>query len=635
MKIHALSQQYGTDPPRIHFDEESGLRSTEFDDMYFPPHQGLEAAFHVFCRPNQIQERWKKKTHFCISELGFGTGLNFFATALLWRRSGPASGHLSFRSFEKFPLAPAVIREALSPYQEICDIVDGYCTQAPSPLLGLHRLIFSDLRITLDLYYGEALHSLEETQFSADAWYFDGFAPRRNPEMWSEELFRQIALHSSSGTTVSTFSVSGAVRRSLQAAGFEIERFQGFQGKRESIKGTLRIETRSNWKPPSKIAIIGGGLAGASLAHACDKRGIACTLFERHQELAQEASGNPAGVLLPYIARRPNPMSVLYLLGFEYSLRQLGHLQSKFGLTFENSGVVHFPSTERLEKLWSELEALKLPETIVLKQDSARLKRLLGTSVSSHGFYYPRGGWCAPREYAKALVSDAKLLRIENGTSIEKLDSNDNRWAVISHKRQKFEDFDSVIIANAADCKALIQTSRLPLHSVRGQLSYVDPVPASAQIRQVICYDGYLLPQRDGFQIAGASYDHNNEKKGVSPGQNRQLLARIPQWLPQIDFLSQDLSRGRVAFRASTYDRLPFVGTVPHFEGVPEESSAFVPQQLHLFVGFGSRGLISIPLLAEILVEEIATGQHSLPLTLRRAISPERCLAYLAKRTAT
>lgn len=189
VKIHALSQQYGTDPPRIHFDEESGLRSTEFDDMYFPPHQGLEAAFHVFCRPNQIQERWKKKTHFCISELGFGTGLNFFATALLWRRSGPASGHLSFRSFEKFPLAPAVIREALSPYQEICDIVDGYCTQAPSPLLGLHRLIFSDLRITLDLYYGEALHSLEETQFSADAWYFDGFAPRRNPEMWSEELF--------------------------------------------------------------------------------------------------------------------------------------------------------------------------------------------------------------------------------------------------------------------------------------------------------------------------------------------------------------------------------------------------------------------------------------------------------------
>ncbi len=70
-----------------------------------------------------------------------------------------------------------------------------------------------------------------------DAWFLDGFSPARNPELWDADLLKVAADLTAHGGTLATYTAAGWVRRNLQAAGFEIEKAEGFAGKREMVKG--------------------------------------------------------------------------------------------------------------------------------------------------------------------------------------------------------------------------------------------------------------------------------------------------------------------------------------------------------------------------------------------------------------
>lgn len=101
--------------------------SREFDDIYFSPENGLEETRHVFLKGNRLEERLSSTSPhhaFCILELGFGTGLNFFATWQLWRNRNSKSGFqvLRFTSFEKYPLEPDDIRKAISSFPELSEL---------------------------------------------------------------------------------------------------------------------------------------------------------------------------------------------------------------------------------------------------------------------------------------------------------------------------------------------------------------------------------------------------------------------------------------------------------------------------------------------------------------------------------
>ncbi len=79
-----------------------------------------------------------------------------------------------------------------------------------------------------------------EHKQSFDAWYLDGFAPARNPDMWQQALFTSLYLLSKPGTTLSTFTSAGFVRRGLTDAGFTINKVPGLGKKRENLSGKYR-----------------------------------------------------------------------------------------------------------------------------------------------------------------------------------------------------------------------------------------------------------------------------------------------------------------------------------------------------------------------------------------------------------
>ena len=216
---------------------ESGAPVSErFDDPYFSKANGLGETRHVFLMGNDLPERWRGRTAFSIAELGFGTGLNFCAALRLWRETAPPEAHLTFTSFEAFPLSAGAMERALSVWPELrrerVDLISNWRSDG---------LDFDDA--TLRVIVGDARGTLERWDGCADAWFLDGFAPARNPELWEPALMEQVAAHTAPQGTFATYTAAGFVRRRLEAAGFAVEKRNGYGRKREMSAGRLKPPT--------------------------------------------------------------------------------------------------------------------------------------------------------------------------------------------------------------------------------------------------------------------------------------------------------------------------------------------------------------------------------------------------------
>lgn len=221
--------------------------STRFNDPYFSLKGGLGESAHVFLAGNDLASRFAgadgSHEGFHIGELGFGTGLNMLAAWRLWRQSG-ARGTLRFTSFEAFPMRAADTAQALAAFPEIADLAAPFMgalarwheagqARADTPVFEAEglclRLVLGDARATLPAWDG-----------AAEAWFLDGFSPAKNPEMWGKDLMAAVGAKTARGGTFATYSAAGAVRRALDAAGFEVMRVPGYMGKRHMSRGVLR-----------------------------------------------------------------------------------------------------------------------------------------------------------------------------------------------------------------------------------------------------------------------------------------------------------------------------------------------------------------------------------------------------------
>ncbi|MAS03519.1 MAG: 5-methylaminomethyl-2-thiouridine methyltransferase [Ahrensia sp.] len=209
--------------------------SRRFGDYFYSQSDGRAECRHVFLRGNGLPERWEKAGDFTIGELGFGTGLNFLETWRNWRECG-ADGTLSFVSFEAFPMTAEQIERALAQWPELSDLAEKLLAHWPS-LNGTPTDWAMDERTTLAVIVGDALDGVRNWRGTADAWYLDGFAPSKNPDMWSAELMQAVADRTPPCGTFASYTAAGWVRRNLQAAGFSMEKRPGHVGKREMIRG--------------------------------------------------------------------------------------------------------------------------------------------------------------------------------------------------------------------------------------------------------------------------------------------------------------------------------------------------------------------------------------------------------------
>ncbi|WP_298983241.1 tRNA (5-methylaminomethyl-2-thiouridine)(34)-methyltransferase MnmD [uncultured Roseibium sp.] len=235
-----------TNPPELQWLDGDVPKALGFEDTYFSKAGGLAETRHVFLAGNRLPDRFETTTAFTIAEFGFGTGLNFLTAIAAWRTlENPPE--LTFVSFELFPMTPDQLAKALSAFPELGDLANELIDYW-QPCAGWSQFRVAGANLVLGV--GDARELIKdlkpETQAAdttsiviplVDAWFLDGFSPARNPELWDADLLRSAADLTAPEGTLATYTAAGWVRRNLQAAGFLIEKTNGFAGKREMVIG--------------------------------------------------------------------------------------------------------------------------------------------------------------------------------------------------------------------------------------------------------------------------------------------------------------------------------------------------------------------------------------------------------------
>lgn len=221
------------------------LRSQYYDDVYFSAQDGLAETRYVFLDGNNLSHRWQESNfqgdEFVIAETGFGTGLNFLASWDLFKSVAPRGKKMRFVSVEKHPLSKDEIRQALAPWaDELSVILSQYLDAYPDDVSGDFSLCFDGENVILNVLIGDAAHRYSEANFKADAWFFDGFRPSTNPDMWTQDLFNATNRLCNKSASFSSFTAAGFVRRGLAEAGFSVQKQKGFGRKREMIVGQVQ-----------------------------------------------------------------------------------------------------------------------------------------------------------------------------------------------------------------------------------------------------------------------------------------------------------------------------------------------------------------------------------------------------------
>ena len=200
------------------------------DEHYHSTHGAIQESRHVY-----IQSGFEASTlkQINVLEIGFGTGLNAFLTLL---EAEKTNKEVHYTSLELYPLDIEKAKK-FNYAQQLSD------ASRESLFLSLHTAPWNESVIITPSF---SLHKIE-TDFSNpdnlkpkthfDVIYFDAFAPEKQPEMWTQEIFDRIFILSNPEAIITTYCAKGVVRRMLQSAGFTVERLPGPPGKREILRG--------------------------------------------------------------------------------------------------------------------------------------------------------------------------------------------------------------------------------------------------------------------------------------------------------------------------------------------------------------------------------------------------------------
>ncbi|MGH9938289.1 MAG: tRNA (5-methylaminomethyl-2-thiouridine)(34)-methyltransferase MnmD, partial [Blastocatellia bacterium] len=232
------------------FDADGTPFSPEYGDVYHSAESGPGQARHVFLGGNDLPARWSGARVFTVLEAGFGLGLNFLATWAAWCVDPGRPQRLHFVSVEKHPFAREGLAELHAHYPEFKSLAAQLQAAWPLPLPGLHRLHFENGRVTLTLALADVADILPKLRLAADAIYLDGFAPDRNPDMWTPAMMKALARLCRPGATAATYATARAVRDALAAAGFVPELRPGFGRKRHMLAARFSPPRPPRHAPP-------------------------------------------------------------------------------------------------------------------------------------------------------------------------------------------------------------------------------------------------------------------------------------------------------------------------------------------------------------------------------------------------
>lgn len=668
-------------PARISFTPEGIPYAQDYDDAYHAPYGAFKQAHHVFLAGNELPGRWHGRQHFCVLETGFGLGNNFLATWQAWEQDPQRCGHLHFISIEKHPLSREDLTRvhAGSPWPEgAAELV----AQWPVLARGFHHLHFAGHRVSLTLVFDDIAQAMPELAASVDAFYLDGFAPAKNPAMWSTETFRHIERLAAPGSTAATWSSARVLKDGLRQAQFEVSRMPGTGGKRHvcvgrfqpaytprrlaaqlphpmSEPGLAHADPASTSSPSPLLTpaaashpaphalVVGAGMAGCSAARALALQGWQVTLVDALAGPAQATSGNPAGLFHATFNHPDGPhaqwsrLSALHLQRWARPRLAAGSLPGAI------DGMLRLEQRLAPSAVQAQLAAEGWPSAVVDFLEGPDAAQWSASQSSAAGWRFAAGGWMSPPALCLAMLDEIPDGRLQRRwqTEVDALSPRDDGqtgWQALLRTATGEERLtvDAVVMAQGRP-DTLSQAMHWPLSRERGQVSWTAHSPGHPPLRHPVSGAGYALPpvhlpgRKGPLHIFGSSGTHTEgpactmADHALNWQKSLRLHGAPDLPMPEVE--------GRVGWRCVADDKLPLVGALPdedllirslQGEGrkVRMDQVRMLPRRPGLMVltGLGGRGLTWSLLAGELLASWLTGSPCPVPQSLRDALDPAR-----------
>ena len=594
----------------------------------------------------QAPARWAGRERFTVLVVG-DAGIDVFLSAWsAWRRDPRRCHRL------EVIVVGAAFRDALAVHDASIEPALRALLQAAWPPLtpDLHRLAFEEGAVNLLFGPDDAARTLRDLVASVDVILVE--AHRDDTRFLSGEPrhAKAIARLAASDATLAAGRLDSAAEQALTTVGFRFEdatpapaspsirraRFVPRFAPRRAVRDSARPAVAAH------ALIIGGGLAGCATACALAECGWDSTLIERRASIADEASGNPAGLFHGIVNSQDGSHA-----RFNRAAALEAHVAAAIAIRRHRvagalEGLLQLVDAEmQVDAMHALLGRLRLPPDYVQALGAEAASARAGLPIERPAWFYPGGGWIAPRGLARSFVERAGgRVKVRTNTSAAALERADGLWHLLDAAGQRIASAAVAVLAGGGECLRLID-GEWPVEAVRGQISCI-PVEAFRESRLPLLPltgAGFLMPDVGGRAIFGATADAGDSGVDVRPAdhdRNRdQLLRLVPSLRPAITAAGDDLG-GRAATRWVSRDRLPLIGQVPcrldgsRVSGDPQASRADTPRRverqegLYVFTALGSRGITWAALGARIIAASISGAPLPIGSRLLDAIDPAR-----------
>ncbi len=640
-----------------------------FDDIYYSANEseGIpgESEFqHVFFKHNGLPERWQRRDDFVIAELGFGSGLNCVLTIREWLRhcaTCDTKKTLHYIAIEKHPLCADTISGLISRYPELKPLSDELLANYPPAVETTHSCRLFDNRVVIHFKFMDVCEALANDRLNVDAWFLDGFSPAKNPEMWSLDVFENIAKNSRDGSTCSTYTAAGFVKRNLQTAGFNVKKVSGHGKKREMLVAGLSddyINKRKSrplkykdkpWFEPSpaatpsvkKATIIGAGIAGLSLAYALTQRGWLVTVIDKSVKDHREASSNPAPIIYPRLSVNNDIDTQFFIAAYCYALQVFKSLQKKTKQQFWfDRGLLQLMDEKRIRQI---IDKFQLNTDFVSLVDDINNGLLADREQGQAMVNYASAGVVLP-----AILYD--VLKSECGNKLDIIDAevtgvnyDGKKWQCF-HDSKIVKETETLIIANGAVINNLGLPLKFPIDIIRGQVVELNASQLSHKIKKTLNAKVHITHEINGKHYLGATYVKDCMKLDICQNDNRRLLVSLDAIYPDV-LKEADYCDSWVGFRTVAKDRVPIIGAVPDKIFFKKEyvdirhgntKKIYPPagylEGLYISAAHGSRGFTSSFISAEIIAAQIMGEPSIVNRKVLDYLSPSRFIVNNLKR---
>ena len=564
---------------RITSDGES-ITSKDYEDRYFQVN-GFEESKEVYIDGNNLEERWESFSGSCftIGELGFGLGLNFLTMMHCWLKK-ERSFNLDYIGIDKKILEKSnliMLEEAFPNLKnEIkvlkeCDIVGHN---------GFECISIPDLKIRLILITEDIQKAINDICVSnIDAWFLDGFDPKKNPEMWEEDILKTVFDLSSCDSTFSSFTSVGRIRRALLENGFEVSKVSGFGTKRHRIIGKKFIENKKS-NDIKKIAILGAGLSGSNLAFNLANSNIEVDIYDALTDLNKGSSGGPIASMYPKFSLDNSPRSKFLIASYFFSLNF--YIKN---LGFENTGLLFYGSDEIKDRWISKILTLGRDDLFELLNDD-EVENFLGVSKIKKALHVKKGLYLQPLELKKKLLEHRFIKIIPNEEFVSF--SEEKNKVLVDFKSGLHKSYDALAVCTGKGLKDFNDNLKVSYGLMAG-LSNKDLF----NIKKPLNHQGYIIPKVDGTNWIGSTYEQSPDLKKENIEEKIKLNHAI-FGRKGMSFEIQDIWEGE---RVSARSNLPIASKIPETKNI------------YCIGGLGSRGLSYAPFLAEIVSSAIQDKQ--------------------------